>query len=241
MHRFYISHPIDGDTFTLTGEQLHHIRDVLRLKAGDRVALFDSSRNEYLSSIQKIDKTQALLKVDSMHTVPPPRTRITIACAVPKKSGMDDLIDALTQLGVDVIIPMQTERVIVKPDESRQDARLERWRRIALSAAQQSQRSSIPEIHPVTALPEVIAESSGCDLKLIPALTGERRSLREVLDGKEPHRIIVLIGPEGDFTPEEVALAVGAGFISVTLGDNILRVATAALAAASYICLALPR
>lgn len=240
MHRFYISHEIAGDTFTLTGEQLHHIRDVLRSKTGDRITIFDSGRNEYLCSIQKIDKTQALLKVESRRTVPLPRTSITIACAVPKKSGMDDLIDALTQLGVDVIIPMQTERVVVKPDESRQEARLERWQRIALSAAQQSQRSSLPEIRPVTAFAEMIAQSSGYDFKLIPALTGERKSLKEILEGKEPHRIIVLIGPEGDFTPEEVALAVEAGFVPVTLGENVLRVATAALAAASYLRLALP-
>ena len=160
---------------------------------------------------------------------------LTIACAIPKSSGMDDVIDQLTQLGVERIIPMMTERVVVKLDESKKSARLERWLKIAESASAQSQRSDIPAIEPVTPFKEVVSNSGSYGLKLIPNLEGYRQSIQEVMRGNETSSILVLIGPEGDFTPGEVELAIDKGFIPVSLGSTVLRVATAAVAVASYV------
>jgi 16S rRNA (uracil1498-N3)-methyltransferase len=152
---------------------------------------------------------------------------------------MDDIIDYLTQLGVERIIPMWTERVVVKLDDDKTEARLKRWQKIAQSAAQQCQRSSIPIIESATNFGGAISDSQNFDLKLIPNLSGERRLIKDVLAQFTPKSIIVLIGPEGDFTPEEVTLALSNGFIPVSLGDTVLRVATAAIAVASYIKFAL--
>ncbi len=239
MHSFYLEENIISEqTIISSTDQLHHLRDVLRLKSGDRITIFDSAGREFLCSISDITRQQALLKIVERKADRPNKFKLTVACALPKKSGMDDIIDKLTQIGVDSIIPLLTERVVVKAEEA-QGSRLERWRKIALSAAEQSQRNTLPVIPGILSLTDLISDSTGYDLKLIPTLEGKRRSFRDIVAQKAPSSVLVLIGPEGDFTPEEVAQTVSAGFQAVTLGDNILRVETAAIAAAAFIKFAL--
>ncbi len=234
MHRFYVDR-VDGDKISIAdAEQLHHLKDVLRLKVNEGVAVFDSEGNEYAGVIEGVNKKQAVIKVTASQPARRGKMKLTIACAIPKGGRMDDIIDQLTQLGVARVIPMATERVVVKLDEAGQEARLKRWRTIAQNAARQSQRNSIPLIGPVTDIASVISQSQAFDLKLIPNLTGARKLIKNVLPAARPKNVVVLIGPEGDFTPEEVALALKAGFIPVSLGDTVLRVATAAVAVASY-------
>jgi 16S rRNA (uracil1498-N3)-methyltransferase len=240
MHRFYVAGEIKGDSITLAeAGQLHHLKDVLRLKVGDGVIVFDDGGYEYDCVIAEMRKNRTVLAVGERRHAAAKKASLTVACAIPKKAGMDDIVDNLTQLGVDVIIPMATERVIVRLNAAKQEARRRRWREIARSAAQQSGRPGLPLVAPVTDFASVVARAGNFDLRLIPALSGERRHIREVLAGSSPASILVLIGPEGDFTPEEIALAQDAGFIPVSLGENVLRVATAAAAVASYLRLAL--
>jgi 16S rRNA (uracil1498-N3)-methyltransferase len=241
MHRFLV-HEILGNSAVLTDVgQLHHIRDVLRLKINDVVILFDNKGHEYQAAITSIDKKQVKFRVGQTNAVHTGNIGLTIACAIPKGSHMDDIIDSLTQLGVERIIPMRTERVVVKLDDVKSETRLKRWVKIAQNAARQCQRSSIPEITPVTDIKQAIANSQNFVLKLIPHLVGERQSLKEVFNIIRPKSVIVLIGPEGDFTSTEVELALHNGFIPVSLGDTTLRVATAAVAVAAYIRFALDK
>ncbi|PIP18804.1 MAG: 16S rRNA methyltransferase [Candidatus Omnitrophica bacterium CG23_combo_of_CG06-09_8_20_14_all_41_10] len=164
------------------------------------------------------------------------KLRLTIACAIPKKSKFDDIVDKLTQLGVYRIIPLKTERVVVKLDKRKEELRSKRWNRIALSASQQSQRNNIPVVEPVQKFKDVLVRSKDFDLKLIPTLAGQRKSLPEVILSLLPMaKILVLIGPEGDFSDGEIKLALENGFIPVTLGDLVLRVDTAAIAVVSFI------
>ena len=241
MHRFYIDQ-ISGNQVTLTNaDQLHHIRDVLRLKAGDAIVVFDRAGKEYQAAIASVGKKQVELNLTPLK---PRRTgpiKLTVACAVPKAGRMDDIIDHLTQLGVERIIPMLTDRVVVKLDAAARQARLSRWRKIAKSAACQSQRSSVPVISPVTDVKEVIKNARDFDLKLISHLTGQRTLIKDVLAKSRPKNILVIIGPEGDFTPEEVELALHNNFTPVSLGDTVLRVATAAVAVTAYIRFALDK
>lgn len=237
MHRLYINQAIGNNSITITdAEQLHYLRDVLRLKVHDEVVIFDNQENEYTCSITELSKNQATLTVKSRKRAEPQHAQIAVACAIPKNDRMDEIVDSLTQLGVATIIPMETERVIVRLDEKRKEARLNRWRKIAQSAAQQSQRNSIPLVESVTSFASVLSHSQDYDLKLIPTLSGDRRHIREVLTDSA-RNILVLIGPEGDFTPQETKLAREAGFIPVSLGDSVLRVSTAAIAVMSYISL----
>lgn len=235
MHRFFIDR-IQGEIVSLTDtEQLHHLKDVLRLKVNDEVSIFDGEGNDYAGVITGIDKRQVEIKVKQVRSANKTSLKLTVACAIPKGSRMDEVIDYLTQLGVERIIPMRTERTVVKLDSAKTEARLKRWQKIAQSAAQQSQRSRIPVIESVARFEDVILSSQDYDLKLIPNLSGERKPIREVVAETRPKDVLVLVGPEGDFTAEEVGLALSQGFIAVSLGDTVLRVATAAIAVASYI------
>jgi 16S rRNA (uracil1498-N3)-methyltransferase len=234
MHRFYVEEII-GDKAVLAGESVHHLRDVLRLKVGDAIIAFDGAGKEYQAVIVAVGKKQVELNITPLKIKQGNHVQLTVACAIPKGSRMDDVIDHLTQLGVECIIPMLTDRVVVKLDSPAMKSRFLRWQKIAQSAAQQCRRSSVPVILPVTDVEEVITKSQDFDLKLLPHLSGKRTLIKNVFSRGSYKNIIVLIGPEGDFTPEEVSLALHNGFVPVSLGDAVLRVATAAIAIASYI------
>ena len=237
MHRFYIaSQNITQDTAViLDRKQIHHIRVVLRLKLQDPVELFDDNGNEYSARITEISSRNIALKIKERLSVSTNSVKITIACAIPKKSRMDDIIDKLTQVGVDAIIPLKTDRVIVRLDKHRELIRLERWRKIAQGACQQSQRNTLVEVGRVIDVGELLNSAKDYDLKLLFTLSGKRQALKDILCACRPKGIIVLIGPEGDFSDEEVALAKKAGFVSASLGSSVLRVDTAAVCAASFI------
>jgi 16S rRNA (uracil1498-N3)-methyltransferase len=234
-HSFYLSYKISGNTAVIQdAESLHHLRDVLRLKPGDDVSLFDSEGNKYAGLIVSQDQKQAVVNITGCREALLRKHKIIFACAIPKKSLMDEIVDRLTQLGVDAIIPLETERVIVKLEENRL-SRLARWKKIARSAAEQSQRNSLPEIPGILSFKEVLALAGDADLKLIPTLSGVRVTLRNALNGPEFKDVLVLIGPEGDFTDSELDQALAAGFVPVSLGDSVLRSETASMAVASYL------
>ncbi|MDD2680089.1 MAG: RsmE family RNA methyltransferase [Candidatus Omnitrophica bacterium] len=239
MNRFFCqASDITGDKIIIGDkEEAHHIKNVLKLKEGERVTVFDEQGNEYACIIAGVgNKIYLGIKNKTASGRKEEKIKLTVACAIPKKSGMDDIVDKLVQLGVYRIIPLKTERTVVKLDKQKAALRLIRWKKIALSASKQSQRNNLAIIEPVKAFDEVIALSSAFDLKLIPHLLGARQGLKEILNSSKPrNNILVLIGPEGDFSDREIDLAMDAGFIPVTLGDLVLRVDTAAIALASCI------
>lgn len=239
MNRFFIDKVEVKDKYIFLNDpaQLHHLRDVLRIKPLERVVVFDNYGNEYIAIVAEIGNEAVKLEVKEKR---PPKdfgVSVTVACAIPKKVKMDDIVDKLTQLGVECIIPLETERVIVRLNKQKKAERCLRWKKIALSAAKQSQSSRLVEIKPISALKDVLASANEFDLKLIPTLEDKRKSLKEVFNQglKKTKKIIVLIGPEGDFTHQEIALAKEAGFLPVSLGAQVLRVDTAAIAVVSFI------
>lgn len=237
MHRFYApSRNISGDKIIVSDkQQVHHIKDVLRLKPKDRVIVFNRAGNEYMADIERISSQGINLKIKEKRAFRASEgIRITVACALPKKSKMDDIVDKLTQLGVERIIPIKTARVVVKLDRHKEMLRQVRWKKIAQTASQQSQRNTLPVVDAIKDMGEVLSESGNFDLKLIPALTGERKSLKEVFIRSHPHKVLVFIGPEGDFTDEEIDSAKKSGCVPVTLGDLVLRVETAAITTVSF-------
>ncbi len=240
MNRFYVAQAISGGEAVITDPgQLHHLRNVLRLKPGDQVELFDGAGSEHTGTVLEISRAQARLAVSRK---PPAagQTRIAVACALPKKDVMDEIVDKLTQLGVDEIVPLKTERVVTRlKDPVAIASRAGRWLRIAQSAAQQSHRGRLPVIAPLTDLTALVSRAGEFDLKVMPTLCGETKSLRDILAGNRPSSVLVVIGPEGDFTAGEVAAAVRAGCVPVSLGRLVMRVSTAAIAAVSYLRLAL--
>lgn len=241
MHKFFVQGKnITGNKITiLDNAQLRHIQRVLRFKPGEKLLATDELGNDYACVIEDISSSKVVLAIQGKRPAKlAGAAKITIACAIPKKSKFDDIVDKLTQLGVTKIIPLKTERVVVKFDRNKESLRKNRWEKIGLCASQQSQRSDIVVIESLQTLEEVLGSSSGYDLKIIPTLEGERRSLSQVLAKNFlPMKILVLIGPEGDFSAQEVELAKKAGCIPVSLGKLVLRVETAAVAVVSYIML----
>lgn len=237
MQRFFcFSFNVSGKNIVIDARELiHHIRDVLRLKPKDEVAAFDERGNEYQCVIERITEKVILRIISKKVPLKEGAVGVTIACAIPKKAKFDDIIDKLTQLGVSRIIPVFTARVVVKWKKEKKLSQKKRWDKIAVSAVQQSQGASLSVIDEPKDFKQVLAEASDYDLKLIPHLCGERKTLKEALGTSKSKNILVLIGPEGDFSPQEVKAALSAGFIPVSLGDTVLRVDTAAISVASFI------
>ncbi len=239
MMRVYLEKIIPKDKFIIFNEpdQLHHLKDVLRVKVGEKVAVFDNLGQEYMTRVCEIRSQDLKLGIIAKKTRQDMGLEITVACAIPKQVKFDDIVDKLTQLGVSVIIPLYTQRVIVRLDAERKISRTLRWEKIALSAAKQSQRNMLTLVKPVMDFKDALVAAQTFDLKLIPTLEGNRESLKVIfkkLDVKIK-RVIVFIGPEGDFTLEEIAAAKAAGFLPITLGQQVLRVDTAAIAVVSYL------
>ncbi|MGD0335595.1 MAG: RsmE family RNA methyltransferase [Candidatus Omnitrophota bacterium] len=215
--------------------QVHHLRDVLRLQTGDTLVACNDKGDKYFCKISQISQDKIILEIKEKYAVKKKESLVTIACAIPKKSRMDDIVDKLTQLGIDMVIPLKTERTIVKLDRHGEDTKIRRWNKVALSAAEQSKRVTVPIIEEIKSIEEVLRDSAGFDLKLIPTLSGQRKKLKEILGERKAKNILFFIGPEGDFTEKEVLLAQSYGCIPVTLGETVLRVETAAVAVASFI------
>jgi 16S rRNA (uracil1498-N3)-methyltransferase len=212
----------------ILGSDVHYLRDVLRLKPNDELELLDGSGLVHAATITAITPEKVTCQVTgSRPAESEPTTKITLAQALPKAAKMDFIVEKCTELGVNRIIPMSTTRTIV------QGVKLERWRKLAKEAAEQSGRAIIPEITGSTKFDEVLKLKGQFDLALIPWEQEKentlKQSLRSLLLPQFP-QILVAIGPEGGFTAEEVEAAQGSGFISVSLGKRILRTETAGLA-----------
>lgn len=235
---FFHSRDIDKDRVAVSrAQEIHHIKDVLRMEINDKLKLLDETGREYAAIIERINPEKMTLRVISGSVIPALRkpSCLTIACAIPKHNRFGDLVDKLTQLGIDRIIPLETERGIVKLAGNKGENRIERWKKIAENAAKQSRRNTVPVIEPVKKIDDIFSAADRYDLKIIPTLEGNRKTLKEVLGRHKPRETLIVIGPEGDFSPQEVNNAVSHGFVPATLGLTVLRVDTAAIAAASFI------
>lgn len=229
---------IANNTYAIAdSQQVHHLKNVLRVEAGDELVVFDGRGQQYLCQVQSVAISSVTVRV--LKPLPAHSRQLielAVACAIPKQTKMDDIIDKLTQLGVQRIIPMDTERVIVRLDAKKALARQQRWEKIALSAVKQSQRNTLVTVDKVRTFDEVLAASARYGLKLIPALIGDRILLKDALAARQPDApVLVMIGPEGDFSPAEIDAAQKKGFIPVSLGETVLRVDTAAIACAAHI------
>ncbi len=231
MHRIFAEQKDIFKSFQINNKkELHHAVNVLRLKINDKILAFDGKGNEILGSIQEISKEAITINPEAAVKKSEENLfSISLACALPKRAKFDFIIEKATELGVATIIPLITQRTEVHLSKERQVAKLKHWHNISVSAAKQSQRTTIPKITEVKTFKEVLKSLKGFDLALLPCLSGNRRPLKEILAEKRPKKILVFIGPEGDFTANEVDLAIRAGANLVTLGKTVLRVDTAAI------------
>lgn len=232
--RIYVTlEDIQGDIIKVTGDELHHMRDVMRLKEGDAVSVFNGEGKEYITRIKTIGKNEAILAVEEVKKSKQLGTRITLAQALPRLSKIDSIIQKATELGVYEIIPMITERTIARPKDSA--GKLKRWEKIIVEASKQCRRKSLPKIANVTAFSDIIKKIKDFDMALIFSTGKDNEKLCDLFKNFTKGNVLVLIGPEGDFSPSEESCARAQGCHPVSLGEIILRCETAAVAALSII------
>lgn len=224
---------------TLSPEESHHLLNVNRARIGDPVTAFDGRGTEWTSVLVGDRRQGAVLRVLSTHTRSPLPCAITLGQALPKGPAMDAIVRKATEIGAARIVPLETERTQVHLDGERSDRKVDKWRGAALEAAKQCGNPFLPEIAPVQRLNDFIGAAADRDLKLIASLQPGATSLKPVFaafrarHSRAPRSVAWLIGPEGDFTPEEASRALAAGFVPITLGPLVLRCETAAVYALS--------
>lgn len=223
MHRFLLP---NLDSLLLTGEEAHHCRDVFRLCSGDEIEVFDGRGNAVRCRIVSLTKREVRLAALERRSSAPLPCRITLAAAVIKKN-FDFIVQKATELGVAGIVPLITERTIVRADKT------PRWTEIALEACKQCGNNWLPAIAPAQSLDDFLRAPSHFDLKLVAALQPGAEPAKRVIHAARS--LCVLIGPEGDFTTAEYAAISAAGFRPITLGPLVLRADTAALYALSVV------
>lgn len=231
---FYVpaEHIIDAN-IAIGGDEAKHLIRVLRKQPGDRIWVVDGAGKAYEAVVRLVasDMVECEVLYEHIH-LREPDIDVSLAVAQLKNpSRMDWLIEKGTEIGVRTFIPVQTERTIAR------SLKEERWSNIAVAAMKQSGRCILPRILPPMTIRELIANSTGYDMKLIPyERTDHVLFIAEAMKHRKPPRsVLILIGPEGGFTDEEVSLAEQAAFIQVSLGRRRFRTETAALMAAAWV------
>jgi 16S rRNA (uracil1498-N3)-methyltransferase len=236
MHRFYISpENWNSDAPALTGSEAHHARDVLRMKPAEKLVLFNGRGREITAEI--VDLSGAGIQLRKLHEAETPalRSRIILGQAIPKGKNMDLIVQKAVEIGAAEIAPIISDRTVVQVDLESAAQKHAKWQQIAIEAAKQCGQNWLPQVHAPRRLGDFFLASTTFDLRLIGSLQPDAQHLKEILaDYSNEHQhlpgsALMLIGPEGDFTPAELALARHHGCRPITLGPIILRVETAAI------------
>lgn len=233
-NRFYHSENLELKQVVELGSQTHiHATKVLRLKTGDKFALFNGDGFDYVAEVAEVTKHKTLVEIIDKYEVnhEPPLT-ITLAQGLAASDKMDWIIQKAVELGIQSIQPLFTERSIVKLDRERADKKLEHWRTVALAACEQTGRSTIPKILSPLPLSQWLSDQEKQTETLRLILTPLKAQNINHLNQK-PSSIIFMVGPEGGFSEKEMALASHSAFIPVNFGERILRTETASIVALS--------
>jgi 16S rRNA (uracil1498-N3)-methyltransferase len=236
MRRFYISpENWNPDALALTGTEAHHARDVLRMKPAEKLVLFNGRGREITAEI--VDLSGDGIQLRKLHEAETPalRCRITLGQAIPKGKNMDLIVQKAVEIGAAEIAPIISDRTVVQVDPESAAQKHVKWQQIAIEAAKQCGQNWLPQVHEPCRLGDFFTASATFDLRLIGSLQPDAQHLKEILaEYSSEHRhlpesVLMLIGPEGDFTPAELALARRHACRPITLGPIILRVETAAI------------
>ena len=240
MYQFFVEpEQIQGNTVTILGNDVNHIRNVLRMQTGEEISVSNGlDGKEYRCSITRMDDENVIcslmfIKEDGIELP----ARVTLFQCLPKGDKMELIIQKAVELGVYQIVPVASKRCVVKLEDKKAAAKVRRWQGIAEAAAKQSRRRIIPEVASVMTFRESLVYADAMDVKLLPYELAEGMEKTKGIIGslKEGQRIAVFIGPEGGFEEDEAAEALKAGFASITLGRRILRTETAGLTVMGWI------
>lgn len=235
MARFFLSPDSWDGQPVLSGDEAKHAAQVLRVRAGQRIVVFDGCGRSAPAEVLEVGKSAIRLSLGEVVVRPRLTPEIVLAQAPPKGKTMDLVVQKAVELGVAVIQPLITRHTVVQVGEDDAVRKSAKWQRVALEACKQCGQDYLPEVLPARDFSDWLGDEEG-GVKIIGSLFPGARPLREILRAETPpRRVVLLIGPEGDFSSEEVAAAVGAGFLPACFGSIILRSETAAMFAVSAV------
>lgn len=228
-NRVHVGEPLSAHTLVeIGGPAANHIARVLRLEKGDAITAFDGRGGEYEARIDAIRKDRVLLSVGAHRAIERESPlAATLAQGISRGERMDFVVQKATELGVRRIVPLITERTVVRLDARQAEAKVRHWRAIVAAACEQCGRNTLPEVAPPQRLDALLAEPPDATQRLVLSPFGEQRVRELAFRGP----VLVLIGPEGGLSDTELEMSVRAGFRAVRLGPRILRTETAAVAA----------
>lgn len=240
MYQFFVEpSQIQDKKIVITGGDVNHIKNVLRMKAGDEIAVSNGiDGKEYRCGIEAFagDEVVCRLRFIKEDGVELP-SKIYLFQGLPKADKMELIIQKAVELGAYEVIPVSAKRCVVKLDGKKAAGKIGRWQGIAEAAAKQSKRAVIPQIHAVLSMKEAIAYARDMEVKLIPyELAENMQHTKQMIEAVQPgQRVAVFIGPEGGFEENEIQMALEAGIEPVTLGRRILRTETAGFTVISWL------
>lgn len=245
MYHFFIRpERVENGEITISGSDVNHIKNVLRMKTGEELVLSDGMGQSYKCSIKDItDGTIICGILEESGALSEPSVQFYLFQGLAKGDKLEHVIQKSVELGVHAFIPVEMERSVVRYDGKKQKAKQERWQKIAESAAKQSHRGIIPEVKGVMRFADALAfaQEEGLDLLLVPYENNkDMKTTKQILQMIRPGmRVGIFIGPEGGFAPEEIEAADAAGGKQISLGSRILRTETAPLMLLSVLTFAL--
>ena len=244
MYHFFVDqNAIDKETVTITGKDVNHIKNVLRMKTGEEFTVsVNGSAGEYRCALREYTDDSVICDILSANeTGNELPSKIYLFQGLPKSDKMELIIQKAVELGAFKIIPVEMKRSVMKLDPKKAPDKIKRWQAISEAAAKQSKRSIIPEISMPVSFKEALSEASGLTHKLVPYECAEGIAhTREVFDKVKPgDSVAIFIGPEGGFDESEIELAKSSGFEIITLGRRILRTETAGMVVLSLLMMKL--
>ena len=240
MYQFFVEpSQIQGTRVVITGNDVNHIKNVLRMQPGEEIAVSNGEDGkEYRCGIEELNEdeivcTLRFVKEDGVELP----SRIYLFQGLPKADKMELIVQKAVELGVYEIIPVATKRAVVKLDEKKAKSKITRWQTISEAAAKQSKRRMVPEIHSVMSFKEAVNYAKEMPVKLIPYELAEgMEKTKELISNLKPGEdIAIFIGPEGGFEESEIQAALENGIEPITLGKRILRTETAGFTVLSWI------
>ncbi len=235
MRRFFVSDPL-ADIVTITGEDAHHIIHVLRYKIGQYLIVVDGDGRIAKTEITDIAEYTVVVKIiEYLEENTEAPIEVILAQCLPKSDKMDFIVQKAVELGVHRICPLMSENCVVKYDHAKKEARQKKWQKIANEAAKQCGRTLLPSVQPIALLKDLFLELEH-NVEVFMCYEGQAdSSLKTLLETTMASKFLIIIGPEGGFSPAEVVLCKGNGAKVVTMGPRILRTETASLAAVSLV------
>ena len=234
MYQFFVEpSQIQGNRIVITGSDVNHIKNVLRMRQGETILISAGDNLEYTCLVSEMEAEEVIADISYVQEVGMELpSKIYLFQGLPKADKMETIIQKCVELGVHEIVPVQMKRCVVKLDCKKEEAKRKRWQAISESAAKQAGRGLIPDIHPLMTYKEALLYASDKEHILVPFEHAENmQATRDVLSAVKPgEQVAIFIGPEGGFEDEEIAQAENCGAQAITLGRRILRTETAGMA-----------